>query len=153
MTIFKKSDLKKEGKTAKKSMKNRTFFKSAIWEAFWKDFGGVLGGQNPRFFVIFSIKNASKKWDGLEKAKKSHFGAKKANCGLRPADCAGPGEGTKGWGLIGHRLSMSDRQCQASVWRMKGLMNEKKTEDLSPTRKPALREASDVLRTDRRTRK
>ena len=47
MTIFKKSDVKKRRKTAKKSMKNRMFFESAIWEAFWKGFGRVLGGPNP----------------------------------------------------------------------------------------------------------
>ena len=57
MTIFKKSDLKKKRKSAKKSMKNRMLFKSSIWEAFWKGFGR----PKSMIFVIFSIKNASKK--------------------------------------------------------------------------------------------
>ena len=83
--------------------------------------------------------------------KKSHFGAKKANCGLRPTDCAGPGEGIKDGGSSVSAANLK-RQSQASL-KYEGLMNEKKTEDLSLTRKPALREAADVLRTDRRTRK
>ena len=84
-----------------------------ILEGFWEGFGR----PKSTIFVIFSIKNASQKWDGLEKAKKTHFGASKANCGRSPADCAGPGEGTKGWGFIGLRLPISEM----SVWESEGV--------------------------------
>ena len=49
-------------------------------------------------FAIFSRKNGSKKQEDFWKAKKSHFEASRANCGRSAAVCAGPGEGTKGWG-------------------------------------------------------
>ena len=34
-------------------MKNRMFVGTSISEAFWKDFGRVLGEQNPRFSFFF----------------------------------------------------------------------------------------------------
>ena len=61
---------------------------------FWKRFGR----PKSLIFAIFSRKNGSKKSDDFWKAKKSHFEASRANCGRSAAVCAGPGEGTKGWG-------------------------------------------------------
>ena len=40
-------------KVDRKSMKISMFFGTSISEAFWKDFGRVLGGQNPRFSHFF----------------------------------------------------------------------------------------------------
>ena len=49
--------LQQATKNQQKSMKNRMFFETSIWEAFWMDFGKVLGGQNlwfSQFFDVFS---------------------------------------------------------------------------------------------------
>ena len=96
MTIFKKSDVKKE-KLRKKRWKIACFSNVR----FGRHFGTVLGGfwkASVNDFRNFSIKNVSQKWNEFWMAKKSHFGASKANCGRSAAVCAGPGEGIKGWG-------------------------------------------------------
>ena len=74
---------------------------TSILQALWKAFGRVLGGQNPQFSQFFREKTEAK--------NKKKFGRVK-NRILRPqngvspnfwagwAVCAGPGEGTKGWG-------------------------------------------------------
>ena len=45
--------LQQATKNQQKSMKNRMFFETSIWEAFWMDFGKVLGSQNPWFSQFF----------------------------------------------------------------------------------------------------
>ena len=45
--------LQQAAKIDRKSMKISMFFGTSISEAFWEDFGRVLGGQNPRFSQFF----------------------------------------------------------------------------------------------------
>ena len=99
-------------------------------------------------FDIFSIKNGSNKQEDFWKAKKSHFEASKANCGRSAAVRAGPGEGTKGWGkalgagILGFAFEAGFRGRQ-----LRDLRINVRHARLS------LREAADVLRTNRRTRR
>ena len=97
-------------------------------------------------FDVFTRKNGSKKQEDFWKAKQSHFEASKANCGRSAAVCAGPGEGIKGWGrafgagILGFSFDAGFRGRQIaderlSIWHAR----------------LSLREAADVLRTDRRT--
>ena len=135
MTIFKKSDVKKRRKSAKKSMKNRMFFESAIWEAFWKGFGRVLGGQNPWFSSFFRSKMQAKNEMDWRRRKNRILEPKKQTADSAPRIAQVRGKELKDGGSLGIGCQSLKRQSQASIWSMKGLMNEKKTEETYLTRK------------------
>ena len=75
-------------------MKNHMSVGTSFSEAFWEDFGRVLGGPNPRFShfspcffdVIFEVCFGRRK--KREKSAKTSFAAR---LGAGPAECAEPG--------------------------------------------------------------
>ena len=104
-------------------------------------------------FVIFSIKNASEKWDGLKKAKNRMLEPQKQTADEAPRIAQVRGKELKDGGSLGIGCQSLKRQSQASIWRYEGVDEWEEDIRIYPTRKPALREAADVLRADRRTRR
>ena len=93
-TNFEVRLLQQAAKFEPKSMKNPMFVGTSFSEAFWMDFGTVLGGQKPRFShffrcffeVVFEARSGRPK--NRAKSAKTNFGARlKAG----PAECAWPG--------------------------------------------------------------
>ena len=75
-------------------MKNRMFVGTSISEAFWKDFGMVLGGQKPQFshfFRHFFEANFERRFGRLKNRKKCAQTSFAARLGAGPAECAEPG--------------------------------------------------------------
>ena len=121
MTISKKSDAKKKRETAKKSMKNRMFFESAIWEAFWKGFGRVLGGQNPWFSSFFRSKMQAKNEMDWRRRKNRILEPQKQTADEVPRIAQVRGKELKDGGSLGIGCQSLKRQSQASIWRYEGV--------------------------------
>ena len=140
--------LQQATKIEPKSIQKCMFLGSAISEAFWKDFGAVLGGQNRRFSQFYreKMEAKNKKISGRQKNR-----ILRQKSGLTPnfwvglAVRADPGEGIKGWGdafgagILGFSFEavLRGRQIadeRLNVWHAR----------------LSLQEAADVLRTYRR---
>ena len=154
MHTFKKLKIEKKKKIEQKSMKNRMFFGTSILKGFWRGFGRVLGGRNPRFSHFFRHFFEAKfrmQFGSAKNRKKRRQNDLRLRFGVAAAVCAALGgrkkDGGKAtWQAFWHEslawnLGYAFKECIFGTWT------------LYLARSASLREAADVLRTDRRTRR